>query len=106
LSIVPWSRLRRVGFGGESGLGFPPVGPAAFRSAEQSNLKQAFGTLGIPATALAFEAAIGFHFDVFLDGAAAALDRRHGYHGSAHAAPQGGGQSLPELSEMKNSINY
>jgi len=72
----------------------PPVGPAVFIGAAQFKLEQAFGALGIPAPALAFEAAVDDRFDTLLYGTAAAFDGGDAAPGNA---AQGGGGGYKEM---------
>jgi hypothetical protein len=67
-------RLRRVRFKMESGFSLPPVVPGQRLGVEAFKLEQALSAEGVPAAALAFEAALDVDLDVLFDGAGARLD--------------------------------
>jgi len=79
------------------GFGFPPGVPSGGPGQELFELEQAFGAIGIPTAALAFEAAVDLDFDVFLHGTRAGLDLGRG---AATATPEGGGDMLPGVKAL------
>ena len=81
----------------ESGWSDPPAGPGEGLGVEAFELEEALGAEGIPASALAFEAAVDVHFDVLFHGAGAGFDRGGG---AAGAAAEGGGPVFPSVDAL------
>jgi hypothetical protein len=59
--------------------------------------QESFGSPRMPTAALAFEAAVDVHFDVFLDRARAAFD---GGRGAAATAAKGSGDLVPSVNTV------
>jgi hypothetical protein len=72
----------------ELGFGLPPLGPGLGLGQQLLEGQESFGSQRMPTAALAFEAAVDVHFDVFLDRARAGFD---GGRGAAATAAEGGG---------------
>lgn len=79
------------------GFDLPPGVPSCGPGQELFELEQPFGATGIPASALAFEAAVDLDFDVFLHGARAGLDLGRG---ASAAALQLGGDLPPSVNAL------